>query len=370
MSSGFIRRITYPGPPTGEQSDLYEVVVDINGVVWVCTAAGNPGSWQEGSSGSGGGGADVPVSGLTPLTQGFRFVGMNTTTGAPGSGTFETGDIAFDTVGMLWVCTAGGTPGTWASLTSGAQAESDFENVRLDRIGEPQAALYMNNQQITAVAAATAPTSAPQIQQMGGWIPDANVWTYVSATSFTVSGNLTGTYAKGTKLKWSESGTVKYGVVASSSYSSPTTTVTMIATTSYAMAASPDSNSTYYSLGYPTDFPSTFGWSPTSFTGFSTNPSTTLSSWAVNGRNMTITFAMFTAGTSNAATFTVALPIASAMTADMICSVEDSGTEQIGCMYITAASGTLAFGKGVTSAAGGFTTSGSKNATGILTYPF
>ncbi len=55
-----------------------------------------------------------------------------------------------------------------------------------------------------------------------GWMPDASTWTYASASTFTVSGNQTARFQKGTKLKFTQT-TVKYAVVASSSYSSPNT---------------------------------------------------------------------------------------------------------------------------------------------------
>lgn len=39
------------------------------------------------------------------------YVGENQ--GPPGGGTFNTGDFVVDPQGCLWVCTAGGSPGTW-----------------------------------------------------------------------------------------------------------------------------------------------------------------------------------------------------------------------------------------------------------------
>lgn len=43
-----------------------------------------------------------------------RFVGVFSGAGHPAVGTWNTGDYGFDTSGRLFVCTAGGTPGTWA----------------------------------------------------------------------------------------------------------------------------------------------------------------------------------------------------------------------------------------------------------------
>lgn len=45
------------------------------------------------------------------------FVGATASFGAPSSGTFVAGDFAFDANGVIWYCTAGGTPGTWRQQT-------------------------------------------------------------------------------------------------------------------------------------------------------------------------------------------------------------------------------------------------------------
>ena len=53
------------------------------------------------------------ISGLTGATTKTRYVG-GTAGGPPASGTFNTGDHVVDTVyNTEWLCTAGGTPGTW-----------------------------------------------------------------------------------------------------------------------------------------------------------------------------------------------------------------------------------------------------------------
>lgn len=55
------------------------------------------------------------ASGITGAANSTRLVGA-TAGGPPTSGTFSTGDHIIDTsLGMVWVCTAGGTPGTWVA---------------------------------------------------------------------------------------------------------------------------------------------------------------------------------------------------------------------------------------------------------------
>lgn len=60
------------------------------------------------------------ASGITGATAASRYVGA-TTSGPPTSGTFLTGDFVIDQSGYMWICTAGGTPGTWVGDAQHAQ---------------------------------------------------------------------------------------------------------------------------------------------------------------------------------------------------------------------------------------------------------
>ena len=60
----------------------------------------------------------LPV-GLTGATAATRYVG-GTANGAPTSGTFTTGDFIVDQYGKIWVCTAGGTSGSWQPVGGGS----------------------------------------------------------------------------------------------------------------------------------------------------------------------------------------------------------------------------------------------------------
>lgn len=86
----------------------------------------------------------------------------------------------------------------------------------------------------------------------GGWKKpikddgDLETWTYASATTFTISGDKTGKYQKGDKLKLTNS-TVKYPTVKSVSYTSPNTTITIENDVVLANAAI---TSPYYSKAY------------------------------------------------------------------------------------------------------------------------
>ncbi|MFC4146621.1 hypothetical protein ACFO0M_10170 [Micromonospora mangrovi] len=54
-------------------------------------------------------------NGLTAIT----FRGQRASTGAPTSGTWAAGDVVLDSAGALYLCTAAGTPGTWATAAGG-----------------------------------------------------------------------------------------------------------------------------------------------------------------------------------------------------------------------------------------------------------
>ena len=55
----------------------------------------------------------ITAAGQTGATTTVRFVGGTGAAAAPASGTFNTGDVVVGTDGSVYVCTAGGTPGTW-----------------------------------------------------------------------------------------------------------------------------------------------------------------------------------------------------------------------------------------------------------------
>lgn len=58
---------------------------------------------------------DLSLTGITGAVIAVRLVG-GTAGGPPTTGTFVTGDFVVTTLGNLWVCTAGGSPGTWVAV--------------------------------------------------------------------------------------------------------------------------------------------------------------------------------------------------------------------------------------------------------------
>ncbi len=87
-----------------------------------------------------------------------------------------------------------------------------------------------------------------------GWIPAGETWTYASATTFTISGDKTGKYQKGDKIKLTQT-SVKYFYVTNVSYSSPNTTVTVDGLGIYTLANATITSPFYSKMETPQGFP-------------------------------------------------------------------------------------------------------------------
>jgi hypothetical protein len=123
---------TTSGAPVSGTFTTGDFVVTQDGHIFVCTAGGTPGTWANAGASAGvstfnsrsgavtPGNADylaVASGGLTGAVTATRFAG-GTASGAPGSGTFTTGDFVVDVTGRIFICTAGGSPGTWVNAGS------------------------------------------------------------------------------------------------------------------------------------------------------------------------------------------------------------------------------------------------------------
>jgi len=79
----------------------------------------------------------IQLTGLPGATAQSRYVGA-TVSGYPTSGSFVTGDFIIDQSGTTWVCTSGGSPGTWLNplnkvTNSVASAYYTFKLLNLDQ---------------------------------------------------------------------------------------------------------------------------------------------------------------------------------------------------------------------------------------------
>lgn len=95
-----------------------------------------------------------------------------------------------------------------------------------------------------------------------GWVSTPDTWTYVSVSTFTVPGDKTATYTAGTRLKWTQT-TVKYGVVVSSAYGAPNTTVTIAVNTNYTIASAAITLNYYSYCANPQGYTGWFNFVPT-----------------------------------------------------------------------------------------------------------
>lgn len=140
-----------------------------------------------------------------------------------------------------------------------------------------------------------------------GWTAASETWTRTGNHTFTIATDVTAKYKKGTKIKYKDGGAFEFGVIHTSAYSSPNTTVTLIVTSDYAMAAATITDKYISYQNTAQGFPDGFTFT-TTLTGFSVNP-TTLCRWSVHGHVLRLAAFQGLDGTSNATTLTFSSPV-------------------------------------------------------------
>lgn len=164
-----------------------------------------------------------------------------------------------------------------------------------------------------------------------GWVSaklENETWTYSTSTAFTVTGDLTSKYEKGTKLKLVQSGTTKYFYVISSSYINPVTTVVITGGSDYSLTNTTISSNFYSRIEAPNGFPHWFNWTP-GIDGFSVNP-TGAYRFKVSGKTVYFTIDQTANGTSSGTNLSITLPVNnSSIAAGGVCGlIVDNGTVQ------------------------------------------
>jgi len=96
-----------------------------------------------------------------------------------------------------------------------------------------------------------------------GWNRTTETWTRTGNHTFTISGDVTTKYRKGAKLRYKDGGSYEYGVIKSSSYGAPNTTITLFTNTSYTMAAATITDTYISDSPNPEGFPSSFNYTAT-----------------------------------------------------------------------------------------------------------
>lgn len=136
-----------------------------------------------------------------------------------------------------------------------------------------------------------------------GWLTAGETWTYASATTFTISGDKTGKYSKGDKIKFAQSGQ-KYFYIIGVSYSAPNTIITVTGGVDYTIANAAIGSPYYSKMSSPNGFPHHFNWTP-GYTGFSVNPTIHSATFSIHGGSIHIDYRQSALGTSNSSSFTI-----------------------------------------------------------------
>ena len=98
---------------------------------------------------------------------------------------------------------------------------------------------------------------------LDGWIYDTDTWSYVSTTSFKVSGkDVRYKFPKGTKIKLVQSGITKYFYVVKTSYTSGNTIVTVTGGSDYSLANATISGQAYSYAAASQNFPQWLNYTP------------------------------------------------------------------------------------------------------------
>lgn len=178
-----------------------------------------------------------------------------------------------------------------------------------------------------------------------GWTPAPETWTYASSTTFTVSGDLTEQFSKGTRIKLTQT-TTKYFVVFRSAYSAGTTTVTISGGDDYSLANAAISNRYYSYAANPRGYPGYFNYTPiwrSSGTAPTLNNGTLTGRFGMTGK--TVSFHMhFVRGSSSSngtGIYAFTLPVAyndSQGVVNAVAYVLDTGTAE----YVGVSRGGLA----------------------------
>ncbi len=169
-----------------------------------------------------------------------------------------------------------------------------------------------------------------------GWTSAGETWTYATAATFTVAGDLTTKYSKGDKIKLTQSATVKYFYITGVSHGAGTTTITVAGGTDYTLANAAISSPYFSKEETPNAFPTSFAFT-LGFTGFSANPASISAKFSITGNICHLTIRSAVTGTSNSTGFTLTgLPVAAANTIASIgpAQVQNNGTIAVGYIVI------------------------------------
>jgi len=198
------------------------------------------------------------------------------------------------------------------------------------------------------------------------WVTAGETWTYVSATTYTVTGDLTGKYNKGDKIRLKQGGAYKYFYIVNVAHAAGITTVTVFAGSDYTLVSATITDNYYTKLESPNGFPTTFNYTRAT-NGFSSITDSSTKFFIIGNVIFMVTYIL---GVSNDTVFTFDAPLANGGSQVVQpVSVLDNGTGQSGYLVLNNASSTVAVYRYVVSgsnvmAGGVWTNTGNK-----LVYP-
>lgn len=182
---------------------------------------------------------------------------------------------------------------------------------------------------------------AVAVKKKAGWDFLAASGTRASATTFTVTGDVTDKIAVGDKLELTDT-TTKYFYVRAVAYGSPSTTITVTGGSDYTLVGNP-SNIYYSKSSSPVGFPHWFNYTPTIASASGTAPTYTatfVNKFKLDGRKVTVNGCWINAsgGTAGSGTnkITVTTPITIGGDVDVADNLfgsgqswEDGGTQSL-----------------------------------------
>ncbi len=201
---------------------------------------------------------------------------------------------------------------------------------------------------------------AADVMQLNGWREVKDTWAYSSSVIITVPAGADAIYEVGNRVKFTQTTTKYFVIVAVSS-----TSITVTGGTDYTVANAAISG-IYVSEGNPPDFPAYFDWdgaSGANWQGFTGGLTENTYFW-IDGRKLTMRVGV--SGTSNATTLTGTAPVppASGDLYFIVHATNNTSTKSAGLILLSGAGMT-----GYTSfVEAGWTASGTKRIAGTIDY--
>lgn len=161
--------------------------------------------------------------------------------------------------------------------------------IKVDGVDDVMAS-DVNDLQLETVALQTALGVKYTGALFSGWLSADETWTYASATTFTVSGDVTGKYGIGDKIKLTQT-SVKYFYAVNVVYSAPNTTITITGGSDHTLANAAITANYYSKIENPQGFPNVFNYTPV-WTASPTNPvlgnGTLFGTLSIRGKSLSI----------------------------------------------------------------------------------